>query len=1197
MRRIKEFTSVAGLLMAVSLGYLDTARAQNTISVSPTQLSFTAQAGGAPPAAQILSVTGSQAGIAFLATPVYPSGATVQWLSLQQNGTATPGTISVTVNPAQLQPGSYSAVVFISAPNVVQVPVSLTVTSPSPLTVSPATLSFSHQIGSTLPASQNLNITSSSPLTYSVTVTTQNNVAWLLASPTAGSTPGAVSVGIDPANLVAGTYQGTITLTPQGQGNTPFQVTVTLTVTATPQLTINPSSLVFNHQLGGTAPPSQTVELASNGPIIGFTAASNTNWLVVTPAAATTPASLTVSVQVGLLPVAGVYNGTITITPLGSGNPQQIPVTVNVGTTPFLNVSPNSLTFRYQLNAALPGDQNVTVTSTGAAQSFTAQVTTQNGGNWLLVRTQSPTTAQPLVVGVDPAGLAPGTYRGNITLIATGGVGTPPSIAVTLTISNDPTLILNQTAINFAFQTGKGVPATVPIVVTSSGTPLAFQVTKSENSNWLVLTQPSGTTPGSFFVGVNTTGLEPGNYEGTLTVTAPSTQNAPITVPVRLVVSNNVLLSVSPGSLEFRAPLGGSIQPLQQIGVASTDGSALNFTVTATTANGLTWLLTDTLQGGATPRNVGVTVNPAGFGAGRYAGTVEIASPNVANSPQRVNVVMVIQPTDNLTATPASLSFTQVVGGTAPAEQTIQIAASSGGNLSYLVSAATITGGSWLSVTPTAGNTPGTIRVTANGSTLSPGTYSGTIVVTSTGAANSPLNIPVSLVVTSQRTLALTPNALSFTHALGGAVPGPQTISATSTGGPVNFTVRVTLESGENWLGVAPSSGATPGTLNVTVNPTTLQPGTYRGSIIVTSEGATNSPQTATVTLTVTGTVLTLTPEALAFTYAAGSTAPPAQQLNLSSSSGSLNYAVTTSISGGGTWLQVTPTGGVTPGVLTVTANPAGLQPGVYTATITVTAQAAANSPRRVQVTLNVTAPSAAPVIREVLNGASLQAADLSAGLIFTIKGAGLGPLRGEVFALGTDGRVPTTLANVRVFFDDTPSPILYAQADQINAIVPYGVANRFGARLRVEYFSVRSATVDVRIAPASPGIFTVTQTGSGQGAILNQNNSVNSAANPADRGTIIALYCTGEGQTSPAGVDGGVNSRAPFPAPIQEVRAFIGGVEAPIRYAGAAPTFVAGVMQVNVQVPQNVNPGSAVPITIRVGTASSLLVTTVAIR
>ncbi|MFN0170569.1 MAG: BACON domain-containing protein [Bryobacteraceae bacterium] len=1196
MRRIKEFTSIAGLMLAVSVSYLDTARAQNTISVSPTQLTFTAQAGGASPAVQVLSVTGTQAGISFLATPVYPSGGTVQWMSLLQSGTSTPGTISVTVNPAQLQPGNYSAIVFISAPNVVQVPVTFNVTSQSPLTVTPATLSFSHQIGSPLPASQNLNITSTSPLTYNVTVTTQNNVAWLLANPTQGSTPGAVSVGIDPGNLVAGSYQGTITLTPQGQGNTPFQATVTLTVTATPQLTINPSSLVFNHQLGGTAPPSQTVELVSNGPVIGFTAASNTNWLVVTPAAATTPAVLTVSVQIGLLPVAGVYNGTITITPLGSGAAQSIPVTVNVGTTPFLNVSPNSLTFRYQLNAALPADQNVTVSSTGAAQSFTAQVTTQNGGNWLLVRTQTPTTAQPLVVGVNPAGLAPGTYRGNVTLISTGGIGTPPSIAVTLTISNDPTLILNQTAINFAFQTGKGVPATVPIVVTSSGTPLAFQVAKSDNTNWLVLTQPSGTTPANFFVGVNTAGLDPGSYEATLTVTAPSTQNAPITIPVRLVVSNNVLLSVSPGSLEFRAPLGGSIQPLQQIGVASTDGSALNFTVAATTANGLAWLLTDT-QGGATPRNVGVTVNPAGLGAGRYTGTVEIASSNVANSPQRVSVVMVIQPTDNLAATPATLSFTQIVGGTAPAEQTIQIAAASGGSLSYLVSAATITGGAWLSVTPNAGNTPGAIRVTANGATLSAGTYNGSIVVTSSGAANSPLSIPVSLVVTSQRTLALTPNALSFTHALGGTVPGPQTISVTSTPAPVSFTVRVTLESGENWLGVAPASGATPGTLNVTVNPTGLQPGTYRGSITVTSEGATNSPQTATVTLTVTGTIVTVTPAALAFNYAAGSAAPAAQQLNVSSNSGSLNYAVTTSVPSGGTWLQVTPTGGVTPGVLTVTANPAGLQPGVYTAVITVTAQAAANSPRQIQVTLNVSAPTSTPVIREVLNGASLQAADLSAGLIFTIKGTGLGPLRGEVFTVGTDGRVSTTLANVRVFFDDTPSAILYAQADQINAIVPYGVANRFGARLRVEYFAVRSTTVDVRIAPASPGIFTVTQTGSGQGAILNQNNSVNSASNPADRGTVIALYCTGEGQTNPSGVDGGVNSRAPFPAPIQEVRAFIGGVEAPVRYAGAAPTFVAGVMQVNVQVPQGVTPGSAVPITIRVGTASSLLVTTVAIR
>ncbi len=1196
MRKINRFFAFVAFLLAAISSSFDTARAQTTqtISVSPSQLTFTATAGGAAPPAQVLSVTGSQAGVSFLVTRVINSCGN-GWLEFQQSGFQTPGTVSVTVNPQNLAAGTCTATLFVSGGNVVQVPVTLNVTGASPLTVNPANLSFTYQLGSPIPAGQNLTVTATSALIYNVTVTTQNNVNWLQAGPTQGTTPGVVNVSVDPGTLVAGTYQGTVTLTPQGQGNTPFQVPVTLVVTAQPQLTITPSALVFNYQIGGAAPPAQSIELTSTGTVIGFTAQSNANWLVVTPGAATTPASLTVTIQTQLLNQPGSYPGVITITPLGVGSPQTVSVTANVGTTPFLNVSPNQLTFRLQIGGPNPPDQEVAVSSTGVAQAFTTQVTTQTGGNWLVVRTQNPTTTQPLVIGVNPAGLAPGTYRGNIALLAQGAVGTPPSVSVTLQVTNDPVLILGQEAVNFAFQTSRPAPPAVPVSVISSGAALSFQAAKGDVA-WLVLTAPTGATPGSFFVGVNTTGLTPGTYEANITVTAPGTQNAPISLPVRLVVSNSALLTVSTGSLEFRVPVGASIQPIQNVAVSSTDLSALPFTVSLSTANNLNWLLTDLPQGGTTPRNVGLTVNPAGFGPGRYTGALEIASAGVANSPQRVSVAMVVQPTETLVANPVQLTFNQTLGGTAPGEQTIQVTASSGASLAFLASSSTLSGGAWLNVTPTAGNTPGQLRVTVSGGNLTVGTYSGSVVVQSSGAQNT-LTIPVTLNVTAQRNLTLTPNALSFSYQVGAAAPAPQTIAVTSSGGPVNFTTRVEVEGQPpTWLNVSPASGATPGNLSVSITTTGLQPGTYRGTIRVISEAAANSPQTATVTLTVTGTLLQVSPSAMNFSFAAGGAPPGALQAQVASSGTPLNFTATVSTGGGGNWLSVSPPSGVTPGTLTVSVNPLGLPAGTYTGTVTIASAAAANSPRTIPVTFTISGPSTAPVIREVLHGATLLASELSAGLIFTIKGSGLGPSEGQVFSL-VGGRVPTTLGGVRVLVDDIPAPLLFVRTDQINAIVPYAVANRFGARVRVEYFGLLSSPVDVRVGTASPGIFTVTQTGAGQGAILNQNNSVNAANNPADRGSVIAIYATGEGQTTPPGVDGGVNNGPTFPRPIGEVRVFIGGIEANVQYAGAAPTFVAGVMQVNAVVPQALAPGAAVPVVIRVGGVSSPQVATVAIR
>jgi uncharacterized protein (TIGR03437 family) len=61
-----------------------------------------------------------------------------------------------------------------------------------------------------------------------------------------------------------------------------------------------------------------------------------------------------------------------------------------------------------------------------------------------------------------------------------------------------------------------------------------------------------------------------------------------------------------------------------------------------------------------------------------------------------------------------------------------------------------------------------------------------------------------------------------------------------------------------------------------------------------------------------------------------------------------------------------------------------------------------------------------------------------------------------------------------------------------------------------------------------------------------------------------------------------------PLPAPILAVQATIGGIAANVAYAGAAPGAVAGLMQVNVQIPQGLQTGSQVPVYIQVGTAYS---------
>jgi uncharacterized protein (TIGR03437 family) len=125
---------------------------------------------------------------------------------------------------------------------------------------------------------------------------------------------------------------------------------------------------------------------------------------------------------------------------------------------------------------------------------------------------------------------------------------------------------------------------------------------------------------------------------------------------------------------------------------------------------------------------------------------------------------------------------------------------------------------------------------------------------------------------------------------------------------------------------------------------------------------------------------------------------------------------------------------------------------------------------------------------------------------------------------------------------------------------------------------------VKLPVAPAAPGIFTLTQSAGGQAAVLNQDNTTNSVANPAARGTIIAAYVTGLGELTVPLPDGSLGPAAPpFAAPLAGVGATIGGIPAVVVFAGQAPDLVAGVTQVNVQLPENA-PTGVVPISISGG-------------
>ena len=139
-----------------------------------------------------------------------------------------------------------------------------------------------------------------------------------------------------------------------------------------------------------------------------------------------------------------------------------------------------------------------------------------------------------------------------------------------------------------------------------------------------------------------------------------------------------------------------------------------------------------------------------------------------------------------------------------------------------------------------------------------------------------------------------------------------------------------------------------------------------------------------------------------------------------------------------------------------------------------------------------------------------------------------------------------------------------------------------------VTYQGQESNEFTVKAAASAPSLFTANQEGWGQAAAINAaDGSVNTAVNPVRIGGFISLFATGEGQTAPAGVDGRLGGATPA-RPVLPVSVTVGGIPATIQYAGSAPGQVAGLMQVNVQIPSRFPPGGYVPVILQVGDRSS---------
>ena len=787
-------------------------------------------------------------------------------------------------------------------------------------------------------------------------------------------------------------------------------------------------------------------------------------------------------------------------------------------------------------------------------------------------------------------------------------------------LATPPAFSLAPARLSFSAPAGTPVVAAQQIATSSPITGLVWRVEASteDGAPWLGFSPPVGLAPSPVTVTVNVADMRPGNYRGTITIQAPLGATPTQTVAIELTVTVPIppKLVVEPAGLNFEILIGKGNPPARSLRISNGGDGVIKWTAQAGMASGGNWLQVSQTSGsasGSSPATVQVGVNAAGLTPGVYTGSVRIESAAV-NQVQTVPVTFLLtRPIPTILVSQSGLSFTGVAGGTIVPAQSLGILNVGQGVMSWTVQATTLSGGNWLSVSPTSGSSAADsldipmVDVAVNVSGLAAGTYDGLLRITAAGANNTPQLAPVALNVLpagSNPGVLVRPTGLIFATRTGTSSPTQQSVKlATPVPGTLGFVQGLLTYDGGTWLeagtGNSMLSPDNPATVSIGPALGKLAAGIYRGALaLLFGDG---SSQTVNILFLVTRSGAAASALRSTQEEAAGDCVPSRLLAQIRSASSKLGEPI-----GFPTLLEVQVVddcGAAAPNAVVVASFSNGdpplvltsLRNGIYMGTWRPLSQAAQVTviiralqppllPADVTMRTSVVAAGGLPVIFPggVVDGASFTpGAPLAPGGIISVFGASLAT------ATAAATRVPldTVLGNASLNIGGRDAPLFYSSNGQINAQLPFDLEpnSRPSVVLKTRRQGATQDTYAVPetiiVATVQPTIFTTNQQGTGQGAILDKDNKLVDASAPAQVGDAVQVFCTGLGATQPA-----VASGAPAPATppwaqvTVPVTATVGGKAAAVQFAGLAPNFV-GLYQANVQIPDGVTAGAAVPL------------------
>jgi uncharacterized protein (TIGR03437 family) len=419
------------------------------ISVSPSQIGFSAKAGGALTPPQKLAMTSPANGLGFLVS----KSVGADWLVVGVPGGFTPQLINVRADPANLAPGDYRATLTITSPLAATVATTVDVTlqvapgDPAKLAVDQAALSFTFPSNPSVSETQRVRVSNagSGVLAVSARAQTVTGRNWLSVGPTTGSatpqSPVHLFVTANPVGLAAGTYTGTVTIASSTTGES-ATVLVTLTVSTLDQaIRLSHPALSFTAVVGGGVLPPGTFAISNIGrgtmnfSVSTQTLAGGQQWLSASPrsgiAISGAPAPIaTVTVNpAGLAP--GFYYGVVRVDSAEAANsPQVATILLQVlpaDQDPGPLIEPNDIVVTAVQGAPPPGSTNLLVYNISAKpQTYVSSYAAGSPSDRLSFIPANSTLnlAQPTRLVLQPltSGLAAGVYEAELTLQFSDGI-------------------------------------------------------------------------------------------------------------------------------------------------------------------------------------------------------------------------------------------------------------------------------------------------------------------------------------------------------------------------------------------------------------------------------------------------------------------------------------------------------------------------------------------------------------------------------------------------------------------------------------------------------------------------------------------------------------------------------------------------------------------------------------------------------